>query len=45
MINGADDAFGFTVMHRSVGTRYLQKYLFGGEECMRGGVIELTTIV
>jgi hypothetical protein len=32
-------------MQRSVGIRHPQKYPFGGEECMRGGVIELTTIV
>jgi hypothetical protein len=43
--NGAEDAFGFTVLLRSVGTRHPQKYPFGGEECMRGGVIELTAIV
>jgi hypothetical protein len=43
--NGAEDAFEFTVLLRSVGTRHPQKYPFGGEECMRGGVIELTTII
>jgi hypothetical protein len=32
-------------MWRSVGTRHPQKYLFGGEEYARGGVIELTTII
>jgi hypothetical protein len=36
---------GFTVLRRSVGTRHPQKYPFGGEECARRGVIELTTIV
>jgi hypothetical protein len=45
IINGAKDVFGFTVLRRSVGTRHPQKYPFGDEECVRGGVIELTTIV
>jgi hypothetical protein len=45
IIDGAKDAFGFTILRRSVGTRHPQKYLFGGEECARGGIIELTTIV
>jgi hypothetical protein len=45
IIDGANDAFGFTVLRRSVGTRHPQKYPFGGEECARGGIIELTTIV
>jgi hypothetical protein len=45
IIDGVKDAFGFTVLRRSVGTRHPQKYPFGGEECARGGVIELTTIV
>jgi hypothetical protein len=45
IIDGAKDAFGFTVPRRIVGTRHLQKYPFGGEECVRGGVIRLMTIV
>jgi hypothetical protein len=45
IIDGAKDALGFTVLWRSVGTRHPQKYPFGGEECTRGGVIELMTIV
>jgi hypothetical protein len=45
IIDGANDVFGFTVPRRSVGTRHPQKDPFGGEECARGGVIELTTIV
>jgi hypothetical protein len=45
IINGAKDALDFTVMQRSVGTRHPQKYPFGDEECVRGGVIELTSIV
>jgi hypothetical protein len=44
IIDGAKDSLGFTVL-RSVGTRHPQKYPFGGEECTRGGVIKLTTIV
>jgi hypothetical protein len=39
------DALDFTIMRRSVGTRHLQKYPFGGEECARGGVIKLMVIV
>jgi hypothetical protein len=45
IIDGANDAFDFTVLWRSVGTRYPQKDPFGGEEYMRGGVIKLTAIV
>jgi hypothetical protein len=45
IIDGAKDAFGFTVPRRSVGTRHPQKYPFGGIECASGGVIELTAIV
>jgi hypothetical protein len=45
IIDGAEDALDFTILWRSVGTRHPQKYPFGGEECARGGVIELTTIV
>jgi hypothetical protein len=45
IIDGAKHALGFTVLRRSVGTRHPQKYPFGGEECVRGGVIKMTTIV
>jgi hypothetical protein len=45
IIDGVNDAFGFTVLRRSVGTRHPQKDSFGGKECARGGVIELTAIV
>jgi hypothetical protein len=45
IIDGANNAFGFTVLWRSVGTRHPQKDPFGGEECAREGVIELTVIV
>jgi hypothetical protein len=44
-INDAEDALGFTVLRRSLETRHPQKYPFGGEECARGGIIKLTTIV
>jgi hypothetical protein len=40
-----NDALVFTVLWRSVGIRHPQKYPFGGEECARGGVIKLTTII
>jgi hypothetical protein len=39
IIDGVDDALGFTILWRSVGTRHPQKYPFGGEECTRGGII------
>jgi hypothetical protein len=45
IIDGANDAFGFTILRRSVGTRHPQKDPFGGEECARGGIVELTAIV
>jgi hypothetical protein len=45
IIDGAEDELGFTVLQRSVGTRHPQKYPFSGEECTRGDVIKLTTIV
>jgi hypothetical protein len=45
IIDGANDVFGFTVLRRSVGTRHPQNDPVGGEECVRGGVIELTAIV
>jgi hypothetical protein len=39
------DELGFTIMRRSVWTRHPQNHPFGGEECMRGGVVKLMTIV
>jgi hypothetical protein len=45
IIDGADDALSFTVLWWSVGIRHPQKNPFGGEECARGSVIELTAIV
>jgi hypothetical protein len=45
IIYDAVDALGFTILRRIVGTRHPQKYPFGGEECMRGGIIKLMTIV
>jgi hypothetical protein len=45
IINGAKDALDFTVLWRSVWTRHSQNHPIGGEECARGGVVELTTIV
>jgi hypothetical protein len=45
IIDGAKDALGFTILWKSVWTRHPPKYPFGGKECMRGGVIELTIIV
>jgi hypothetical protein len=45
IINGMKDAFDFTILRRSVWTRHPQNQHFGGEECVRGGIIELATVV
>jgi hypothetical protein len=45
IINGAEDALVFIILWRSVGRRHPQKYPFGDEECARGYIIELMTIV
>jgi hypothetical protein len=45
IIDGANDALGFTVLRRGVWTKHPQKYPFGGKECVRGCIIELTTII
>jgi hypothetical protein len=44
IINGMKDALEFIVLWRGVCERHPQKHPFSGEECVRGGVIELTTI-
>jgi hypothetical protein len=45
IIDCVKDALGFTIIQRSVRTRYPQKCPFGGEECVRRCVIELMTII
>jgi hypothetical protein len=45
IVDGANDTLDFIVLRRSVRIRHPQKYTFDGEECMGGGIIELTTIV
>jgi hypothetical protein len=45
IIDGVKHAFNFTVPRRSVWIKHPQKYPFGGKECVRGGIIELTAIV
>jgi hypothetical protein len=45
IINSVKYALDFTVLWRSVWTRHLHNHPLGGEECTRGGIVELTTIV
>jgi hypothetical protein len=45
IINGAKNALDFTVPRRSVWIRDPQNHPISGEECTRGGVVELMVIV
>jgi dihydrofolate reductase len=45
VINGAESTLGFTVLRRSVGAGHPQNHPMSGEECSRGGVVELPTVV
>jgi hypothetical protein len=45
IINGTKDALDFTVLWRSVWTRHPKNHPIGGEEYVRGGIIELGTSV
>jgi hypothetical protein len=44
-MDGAKDMFTFTILQRSVGTRHPQKYPFGDDDCARGGIIKLMSII
>jgi hypothetical protein len=43
--NGAESTLGFTILRRSVGTGHPQNHPMSGEECSRGGVVELPVVV
>jgi hypothetical protein len=45
VINGAESTLGFTVLWRSVGVGHPQNHPMSGEECSRGGVVELPVVV
>jgi hypothetical protein len=45
VINGAESTLGFTVLRRSVGAGHSQNHPMSGEECLRGGVVELLSVV
>jgi hypothetical protein len=45
IINGAKNELVFTILQRSVCISLLQNHPISGKECMRGGIIELMTIV
>jgi hypothetical protein len=45
VINGAESTLGFTVLWSSVGAGHPQNHPMSGEECSRGGVVELPVIV
>jgi hypothetical protein len=40
-----NSTLGFTVLRRAVGAGHPQNHPMSGEECSRGGVIELTVVV
>jgi hypothetical protein len=45
IINGVNDALGFTILWRIVWIRHPQNHPFSGEECTRWGVVEPMAIV
>jgi hypothetical protein len=45
IIYGANSTIGFTVLRRGVGAGYPQHHPMSGEECSRGGIVELMAIV
>jgi hypothetical protein len=42
---GAENALGFTILWRSVWTRHPHNHHISGEECARGTIVKLTTII
>jgi hypothetical protein len=44
IINGVKNALNFTVLRRSVWIIHPQNHPISGEECTRGGIVELTAI-
>jgi hypothetical protein len=45
VINGAKSTLDFTILRRSVGAGHPQNHPMSGEECSRGGVVELPAVV
>lgn len=45
IISGTNDAFSFTVLGRSVGTRHAKVNAVGQEECAGAEVVELAAVV
>jgi hypothetical protein len=45
IIYDVKSTLGFTVLRRGVGTGHPQNHPMSDEECSRGGVVELTTVV
>jgi hypothetical protein len=45
IIYGVKSTLGFTILWRGVGAGHPQNHTMSGEECSRGGIVELTTIV
>jgi hypothetical protein len=45
VIYGAKSMLGFTVLRRRVGARHPQNHSMSDEECSRGGVVKLMTVV
>jgi hypothetical protein len=45
VIYGAKSMLDFTILQRSVGAGHPQNHPMSGEECSRGGVVKLMTIV
>jgi hypothetical protein len=45
VINGVENALNVTILWRSVWETHPQNCPIGGEECARGSIVELTTIV
>jgi hypothetical protein len=45
VINGAESTLDFTVLWRSVGAGHPQNHPMSGEECSRGGIVELLAVV
>jgi hypothetical protein len=45
VINGAESTLSFTVLRRSVGAGHPQNHPMSGEECSRGGIVELPIVV
>jgi hypothetical protein len=45
IIYGAKSTLNFTVLQRGVGAEHPQSHPMSGEECSRGSIVELMTII